>query len=81
VEVSKVLRDLKMIHRTLKEAKFFKMLTEGNASQDENNIAENEEDHEIEEQRGSSHESNLEQYRKMLNSIIRSVVILNKCTE
>lgn len=44
VEVSKVVRDLQMLHRSFKQSKFFKMLTEGIISQEDSQTAEHSED-------------------------------------
>jgi hypothetical protein len=84
VEVSKVLKDLEMLYKTIKQAKFFKMITEGGqrvAAADLTNGGENLEDHDA-QQRGSQRlEESLDQYRNLLNNLIRLVVTLNQCTD
>lgn len=80
MEVDKACRDLKMLLRTIRSAKFYKSLVgcdEDSSMRDELSS----EDESEEQQRGSDHEASLQKYRKILNKLMREVVKLNQSAD
>ena len=77
VEVDKVLRDLQMLHKTLRTAPFHRLLTDQEETGEDATINGDED----EQQRGSSHEESLQRYRALLNATMRMVVAMNAGAE
>jgi hypothetical protein len=81
VEVDKACRDLKMLLKTIRGAKFYRALLGGEGGQEDAAVMSSEEEDGEEQQRGSNHEASLQRYRQILNRLMREIVKMNQSAE